>query len=161
MDVNDAIKKSLNSKNNNIAPPGWVYTSKDWFNLEFKNFFSRSWHFFCLSHELDKYGSFRNRNFYNKNYLVIRDKNGGLRAFINSCKHRGAPLTDQKCGRMKSLVCPYHKWGYNLEGKLLNALGIENIEDVVEYDLNMTSVKVEEEAGLVFINFSEKIIFHH
>ncbi len=57
---------------------------------------------------------------------------------------------------MKSLVCPYHKWGYNLEGKLLNALGIENIEDVVEYDLNMTSVKVEEEAGLVFINFSEK-----
>src|SRR5262245_12971580 len=52
--------------------------------------------------------------------LIVRDKAGQLRAFYNVCRHRGSLLVDA-AGNQSVIRCPYHAWGYALDGRLLGA----------------------------------------
>lgn len=53
--------------------------------------------------------------------LLLRGADLELRAFENLCRHRGAALLDAPCGRVSALVCPYHRWVYDLRGALTSA----------------------------------------
>jgi len=55
--------------------------------------------------------------------LLVRDQDGGLRAFHNTCRHRGSRLCDEERGRLRgaAIVCPYHGWTYGLDGSLRGA----------------------------------------
>src|SRR3546814_12088762 len=50
--------------------------------------------------------------------LVVRDLEGQVRAFYNTCQHRGAPLVTELAGEARGFVCGYHGWSYTLDGKL-------------------------------------------
>ena len=53
--------------------------------------------------------------------VVLRDRSGAIRGFFNTCRHRGAQLCADGAGRAAKLVCPYHQWTYDLDGRLLHA----------------------------------------
>src|ERR1700744_2536014 len=53
--------------------------------------------------------------------LIVRDRDGALRAFHNSCRHRGSRICSTEHGNSARLVCPYHQWTYQLDGRLLAA----------------------------------------
>ena len=53
---------------------------------------------------------------------------GELRAFANSCRHRGARLLNDQ-GECKRIVCPYHSWSYRLDGSLAGTPGMQDVED--------------------------------
>jgi Rieske 2Fe-2S family protein len=81
--------------------------------------------------------------------LVVRGADLGLRAFYNVCRHRGAPLTSDPCGRSAELRCPYHGWTYELSGALKAAPNAASGIDRAAHALSELRVDVWQ--GFVFL----------
>lgn len=140
------------------TPPSWCYTSKEWFDKEVNTVFKDAWHFVCLESSLTS-GQYVTKDLLNNNIIVVKNTNGKVKAFYNSCRHRGAPLTDEQSGKVKVLVCPYHKWVYDLDGKLLKANGLSHKQaHNSSCNQDLLEISVEITCGLVFANFSSRHI---
>ena len=83
--------------------------------------------------------------------LVVRDGEGGLRAFYNVCKHRAHEIVAGE-GSARSLRCPYHGWTYDLDGSLVAARHSKNLVDFDPSGICLDAVQTEEFAGFVFVN---------
>ena len=51
--------------------------------------------------------------------LILCNNKGTINAFHNVCRHRGAQLVSERCTKRKTILCPYHRWGYALDGRLM------------------------------------------
>lgn len=99
--------------------PVEAYRSPAWFEREQREIFSRCWTFAALESDLTEAGAFRVVPCGPSSLIVLRDQGGGLRAFHNICRHRGTELLEG-CGKLgRTIVCPYHRWTYSLEGALM------------------------------------------
>jgi Rieske 2Fe-2S family protein len=89
--------------------------------------------------------------------LVVRDETGVLRAFHNTCRHRGSQLCQAESGRLKArlITCPYHAWSYSLRGDLVRVPSKSLPEGFLKSDYPLYSVKLEEWRGFVFVNLDE------
>jgi phenylpropionate dioxygenase-like ring-hydroxylating dioxygenase large terminal subunit len=84
--------------------------------------------------------------------LIIRDREGELHALVNVCQHRWAQVVPDGAGKTQLLVCPYHSWTYELDGRLRGV----SVQDVPNFDKStcrMPSLRLEVWKGFVFINF--------
>jgi len=89
----------------------------------------------------------------NNQVIIVRGRDGEIRAFYNSCRHRGARICEAASGNSPRLICPYHFWTYGLDGKLLAA---RNMPDEFEKaDHGLVSVALENVAGLLFVCLSD------
>lgn len=98
--------------------------------------------------------SFRLADVAGQDILVLRDEAGGLRAFHNACRHRGACLKTESHGRLgsKLLTCPYHAWSYALSGDLVRVPSKSLPPGFRKEDFPLHRVSVEEWRGFVFVN---------
>ncbi len=86
----------------------------------------------------------------------MRDKDDTIKAFYNSCRHRGAPLTDKTKGKVEALICPYHKWSYDLKGNLLSANGLSpEKRQHCKGNTNLIEITSSISNNMIFINLSE------
>src|SRR3546814_17084449 len=69
--------------------------------------------------------------------LVVRDLEGQVRAFYNTCQHRGAPLVTELAGEARGFVCGYHGWSYTLDGQLT---AVRDKRDFVDLDFSCPSL---------------------
>lgn len=99
---------------------------------------------FCPSAALPEVGSYIARKAAGIPLLVVRGDDGIVRAFLNSCRHRGMSITGES-GCAKAFVCPYHSWTYGLNGHLKHIPGKGGFPDVNP-----------EEHGLVQVSAAEK-----
>lgn len=84
--------------------------------------------------------------------LVVRGRDGALRAFINACRHRGTRLEDAPCGAGRTkLVCPYHAWTYDTTGSLQGIPHSEGFAGVDRGALGLVELPVEPRHGLVYV----------
>ena len=89
--------------------------------------------------------------------VVTRSRDGRARAFFNVCRHRGmaliasAGLEPASATPCKSLVCPYHGWAYELDGRLRHRLHAETFEGIDPATLNLVELPCDEAAGLIFV----------
>ncbi|GGA83342.1 hypothetical protein GCM10011491_08500 [Brucella endophytica] len=87
-------------------------------------------------------------------YVVIRDKEGQLRAFLNICRHRGARLitraTENK--KLKAFVCPFHGWVYDLDGSLRAITKEHNFPHLDRRRFGLVELPVAEQGGLIWIH---------
>lgn len=99
--------------------PGGRYTRQDFYDLEMEHIWRKSW--VCIGREegLEEPGSYRTFNKLGAPMLVVRGRDNKLRAFYNTCRHRGAPVVREECGRASLLRCQYHSWTYQLDGRLI------------------------------------------
>jgi phenylpropionate dioxygenase-like ring-hydroxylating dioxygenase large terminal subunit len=88
--------------------------------------------------------------------IVVRGRDGQLRALVNVCRHRGSRVCTQASGRAKLLVCPYHAWVYNLDGSLRGARYMPDGFDTAANGLRELHLRVVE--GLVFVSFADEPI---
>jgi len=93
------------------------------------------------------------------NILIIRDKNNELVAYLNTCRHRGSILCEEKSGKLKNnlLVCRYHQWSYDVsDGKLIktSSFKVPDNFNVDEHGLDRVGLKLWN--GLIFININNK-----
>jgi choline monooxygenase len=84
--------------------------------------------------------------------IVLRDKEGGLRAFYNVCRHRGGPLATTPSGCVKALTCQYHGWTYLLDGTLRGVPRWDRVELFDKKDYGLVPIRVETWQGQVFVN---------
>ncbi len=133
--------------------PAWCYTSPEFFRRECERVFSRGWQFVGRVEEVPESG-YRNVETVGGPVLLVRDGRGTLRAFANTCRHRGAKLAEgsDTCAR---LVCPYHAWSYRLNGSLTSAPGMEKTIAFDTADHALTPVRMEVWAGFIIVCYDE------
>lgn len=134
--------------------PAAPYYDPAYFELEREAVFKRSWLHIGHVCELPEPGSFIRREVEvaRASVLVARGKDGEIRAFHNVCTHRGTQLTEETEGKRATFSCPYHRWTFGMDGKLLSAPDFENF-GLSKADCNLRAIPTEICAGLIFINF--------
>jgi choline monooxygenase len=85
--------------------------------------------------------------------VVVRDREGTLRAFLNVCRHRGSVIVSER-GRRETLQCPYHAWTYDLDGSLRSAPRSEREEAFEPAELGLVPASVEAWGPFLFVNVS-------
>ncbi|PRQ05519.1 aromatic ring-hydroxylating oxygenase subunit alpha [Enhygromyxa salina] len=131
--------------------PPYLYTSPEIFALELGALFGRMWLCIAREEDLPQPRSYLTRRLGDEQLLVVRDEAGQLRAFFNVCRHRGARLIDAPCGRLRGAInCPYHKWSYALDGRLLHAPRAGPTFAPEDYPLRSPGLETRD--GFVFIN---------
>lgn len=84
--------------------------------------------------------------------LVSRDKAGTVRAFVNTCRHRGARILPEGCGtKARTFTCPFHAWSYSLDGKLVGIPGKEGFSDIRKEDYGLIELPAQERYGMIFV----------
>nr|WP_236743755.1 aromatic ring-hydroxylating dioxygenase subunit alpha [Mycobacteroides abscessus] len=110
--------------------PGEYYCATSIFDDEQVRIFESMWFCAVRSAELAGAGAFRTLQVGKESVLVVRGRDGQLRAFLNVCRHRGSMLCTEDSGTVKRhLRCPYHAWTYALDGRLVAAPNIAALED--------------------------------
>ncbi|MGE3692056.1 MAG: aromatic ring-hydroxylating dioxygenase subunit alpha [Novosphingobium sp.] len=130
------------------------YHDPDWWELERKAIFMRSWLHIGHICEIPEPGSFIRREieFARASLLIVRGKDGEVRAFHNVCTHRGTQLVAEAEGKKAQFSCPYHMWTFGADGRLLSAPDFERFY-VKKEDCSLKQVSCEVMAGMIFINF--------
>jgi choline monooxygenase len=83
----------------------------------------------------------------------VRDRVGTIRAFSNSCRHRGSAIADGE-GNCRAFACPYHGWVYGLDGSLLSAAHMEQAAGFDPTQYGLVRIRLETWGGFLFVNFS-------
>ena len=120
--------------------------------VEQERIFARVWNFCCHESEIAQPGDFLTLSVAGSPVLVNRDRDGGLRAFFNTCRHRGSRVVAASCGTARSFQCSYHHWTYGLDGRLRSVPG-EEAYDCRPFDranFGLVPVRVDSVGGLVF-----------
>ena len=97
------------------------YTSSADYQVELEALWYRDWLFVGHDCEVARAGDYMTLQVGEYPVLVVRDRDGKIRAFHNSCRHRGARVCPDTRGNVPRLVCPYHQWTYRLDGELVAA----------------------------------------
>lgn len=97
-----------------------VFTDKRLYEQEQARVFASSWLFLGHVEQLTKVGDFFTTYMGEDPVIVTKDKSGRIRAFLNSCRHRGARVLRADYGTTKAFTCTYHGWSFDLEGKLIS-----------------------------------------
>jgi len=113
----------------------------------------------AMSIELPESGSYKAMNVMDKPVLLSRDENGQVHAFINACRHRGAPVCQEGKGQGKRFVCPYHAWQYGLDGQLKGIYGSNTFGDVSPVTHSLTELPCAEQSGLIWVCLTPGKVF--
>ncbi len=132
--------------------PPEAYVDDDFFAVEQQRVFERGWVVVGLVPEVAEPGRVLVRRVGSKSVLVVRGHDGELRGFLNACRHRGTELAETDCTVDRIIRCPYHRWGYGLDGTLLATPMFNEVPrpgfDMADYPL--MPVRVQQWGILVF-----------
>ena len=129
--------------------PRDFYTDPAYYQLDLETIWYREWLFAGHDCELSAPGAFFTMQVGEYPILVIRSNDGAIRAFHNSCRHRGSRICSAPRGEVSRLRCPYHSWMYDLDGRLLHAREMGPDFDRSEHGLK--SVHCESMGGYIWI----------
>ncbi len=129
--------------------PQAFYTSAEVFAEDMETIFYRDWLYAIPACALEKAGSYQRLRIGAYDVVVVRDNQGNIRAFHNSCRHRGSVICTSSQGRVAKLTCPYHQWTYGLDGKLVWARDMGADFDPSQHSLKPVHCRVV--SGLVYI----------
>ena len=132
--------------------PTTRYTSADFARLELERMWPRVWQIACtLDHVSEPGDVFEYRNGV-LSVLVVRDDDGELRAFQNSCRHRGNAICSGAAQGLTELRCPFHRWSWDLAGNLREIPMRKAFGALRNEDLGLVPVQVDAWGPLVFVN---------
>jgi Rieske 2Fe-2S family protein len=135
------------------ALPGRYYTDPAIFELDQRQIFRRSWLCVGRADALSEPGRYRRIELGEESVLVVRGRDGELRAFLNLCRHRGAQLCSEESGSFsRTIRCTYHSWSYGLDGRLLAAPNMRDMPDLVRADYGLHPVRAEQWLGYLWLN---------
>ena len=126
------------------------YRSPERFAAELELVFRKRALAFCPSAALPEPGSFLARDAAGTPLVVVRDREGRVRAFRNACRHRGTKLADG-VGCAKAFVCRYHGWTYGLDGSLLHVPHEHGFPGLDAETRGLVPVAAAERSGIVFV----------
>jgi glycine betaine catabolism A len=129
--------------------PQALYVSEEAFRFDTQVMLPSVWLYAGTVAHIRKPGDWFLFEMADNSVIVIRGRDGDVRAFFNSCRHRGARICQTQRGSSPKLICPYHQWTYNTDGSLF---GARNMGPDFDRSLfGLTPVAVETVGGLIFL----------
>lgn len=137
-------------------PAAW-YRDPAHYRRELDTFWYDRWVAVAREEELPAAGDWRAVRIGPQSIVLVKDENGGLRAFHNVCRHRGSVLCTEERGSFarRRIVCPYHAWTYDLEGRLVGTPRRMETPDFRAQDYPLFRVALETWGGFVFLHLGE------
>lgn len=159
--------------------PAERYISKEWLEHEYQQLWARVWQWACREEEIPNPGDFYEYRIGDQSVLIVRDSAGGIRAFHNSCMHRGTRLAEGGTpfggagsfrtktpfggkGSMQNnkhqfkgrIQCVFHGWAWDLNGEIAHMPGAKGFAPpcIEREEVALRKVKVDTWEGFIFIN---------
>ena len=134
-----------------MSLPGWLYHDPEYHAVEMARVMRPAWQIVCHESDIAAAGDWRTLDWIGESAIVIRGADGVVRAFHNVCRHRGSRIVDGTGGCARKLVCPYHAWVYEADGRLT---GIPERADYPGLDPaanGLLPVEMEQWRGFLFV----------
>jgi len=142
--------------------PGSTTLAREYFTApevlarENEHIFARQWNCVGRTSRLAAPGDYLVRDAAGESLIVLRDRHGEVRAFFNTCRHRGTRLCMEREGRFSETIqCPYHAWTYTTDGALIGAPHMQSVEGFDKADYPLHAAAVAEWEGFLFVNIAE------
>jgi phenylpropionate dioxygenase-like ring-hydroxylating dioxygenase large terminal subunit len=150
------VKKSSSVPERWRLEPGFVprrrYTEPAFLELEYERLFPHVWQMACRLEEIPQSGDYLEYEIGDQSILVVNRGEGGLRAYFNSCPHRGTRLLRGR-GNVQEIRCRFHAWCFDLDGRCTYVHGLEDFgEDFAIDRIRLTECRIDTWGGWVFVN---------
>ena len=144
--------------NGTSRPSAERYHDRDFAALEWEKVFAKSWLLACPVSDVREAGDFAKFDIGPESFIIVRGDDGEVHAHYNVCPHRGSRLITSDTGALSRFTCPFHSWKFSLEGENVEVTDAETFRpEVLCHDHNLTSLRCEVAAGLVFISMDPDI----
>ena len=135
------------------AMPKSVYTSAEFLAQEQAHIFAKDWICVGRAETLPNPGDYLTLTLAGEPVIVLRDRDGQIRAMSNVCRHRMSTLLEGR-GNARSIVCPYHAWTYNLDGSLRGAPAMTLNEGFCKDSITLPAVRCEVWQGWIMVTLN-------
>jgi phenylpropionate dioxygenase-like ring-hydroxylating dioxygenase large terminal subunit len=135
------------------AMPKSVYTDPGFLALEQERIFRREWLCAGRAEALPDPGDYMTMQVAGEPVIVLRDRDGQLRAMSNVCRHRMSTLLEGR-GNTRAIVCPYHAWTYNLDGSLRGAAAMGQNASFCKDNIRLPAIRCEVWQGWILVSLN-------
>ncbi|WP_374284963.1 aromatic ring-hydroxylating dioxygenase subunit alpha [Novosphingobium sp.] len=135
--------------------PGWIYHDPEFFAVEMDRVIRPSWQIVCHESDIPNSGDYRTIDYLGESVIAIRDDQGRIGAFTNVCRHRAMRLVAGPSGCARKLVCPYHAWTFEPDGRLTGVPMKGDYPALKLEENGLHRVEVELWRGFVFVRLED------
>ncbi|KIC17149.1 aromatic ring-hydroxylating oxygenase subunit alpha [Leisingera sp. ANG-DT] len=143
------MRELMESHREGFALDRHFYTSEAVYDHDIKMFWNRNWIWVGHVSQISEPGDYFLFDYGPESVIVVRDREGEVRAHLNVCRHRGSRVCLEKQGTARVFSCPYHAWTFGLDGKLRGGRAMGPDFDPSDYGLFPVQVQIFQ--GLIFI----------
>ncbi len=138
--------------------PAARYFDREFFELECERLWPRVWQMACRLEEIPAVGDFVEYENLGKSVIVIRTAPDVIKAYHNTCRHRGMRLVQGRGNAAQGIVCPFHGWCWNVDGsnRFVFAPNLFERDQLADADLRLRECRVETWGGCAFINYDDE-----
>jgi Rieske 2Fe-2S family protein len=154
MDIRSDMISRLKARKPGYTLDQPFYIDPAYHELDLEHIWYKDWLFIGHDCELPSAGNYMTVQVGAYPVVLVRDTHGKINAFHNSCRHRGSRVCNHEKGTSAKLVCPYHQWTYELDGKLLFARQMGDNFDTSDFGLK--PVACETAGGYIFISLADQ-----
>ncbi len=135
-----------------------LYSDPNIFEEELDKVFNNTWVWVAHESEVSEVGSYKTAKIGKQPVIVARDRKKNIHVMFNRCRHRGATVCEGKKGKTKAFTCPYHGWGYGLDGSLRALPKPEEYENILDKaEFGLVKIRTESYQGMVFATLKDDI----
>ncbi len=146
-------RTSTSFRQGSFTMPGEYYQSQAVFDEEVEKIGLTQWHCVGRAEQIARPGDFFTRTMAGESIIVVRDREGVARAHFNVCRHRGTRICERASGKFSETIqCQYHAWTYALDGRLIGAPHMHEVEGFSKAAHGLHQARVAEWEGFLFVN---------
>ena len=143
--------KKTHQTDKTMTVPTRSYTDPEQFEAEMERIFKKVPLMLAFTAELPNNGDYKAMEAVGMPILINRDKKGQVRAFLNVCSHRGAPVAKEGHGNCPVFVCKYHAWSFGQDGRLMGVAEQSTFGKVDKAERGLKQLPCEERGGMIFV----------
>jgi len=135
-----------------------LYSDAEIFEEELDRVFNNTWVWVAHESEVSGKNNYKTAKIGRQPVIVVRERKGGINVLLNRCRHRGATVCEGNSGKTKAFTCPYHGWGYGLDGSLRALPKPEEYENLMDKsEFGLVKLRHESYQGMIFATLSDDI----
>ena len=131
------------------------YTCPDYLRREYQRVWHTVWNIGGVAYQMPEPGDYLTSELGIDSVIMVRQDDGGVRAFFNSCPHRGTRITEAEEGHAQEFSCPYHGWRFDRAGVVTAVPDEEDFADSPCGKARLKEMRCEERFGLIWFNFDD------
>jgi len=148
------LTELIESQSSKTALEQVFYTNSDIYQRDVEEVFLKSWLYAGHLSEIPETGDWFLFEMAGESVIIVRNNEGQVSALLNVCRHRGSKICLEERGCSRKLVCRYHGWSYDLDGRLHSAAHMP--EDFDQSEIRLKKIHTEILEGMIYINFSDQ-----